>query len=80
MRMIVVYHSSNSFSSVTATSIVSLLENNKSIEEVKRRFAADEIDFSEENIKKASISKRYINNDFEMCMKEILNDVKNKKV
>ena len=52
----------------------------KSIEEVKRRFEADEIDFIEENIKKANISKRYKNNDFDMCMKEILKDVMNKKV
>ena len=52
----------------------------KSIEEVKRRFEADEKDFSEENIKKASITKRYKNNDFEVCMKEIINDVMNKKV
>ena len=42
--------------------------------------AMDEIDFSEENIKKANIKKRYKNNDFEICMKEIIKDIENKKV
>ena len=55
-------------------------DDKKSIEEVKRRFEADEIDFSEENIKKANIKKRYKNNDFEICMKEIIKDIENKKV
>ena len=45
-------------------------------DEMERRFKADEIDFSEENIKKAEINKRYINNDFDKCFEEIVNDIK----
>ena len=46
------------------------------IEEMNRRFAADEIDFSEENILKANIKKRYINNNFSRCYKQILRDIR----
>ena len=42
-----------------------------------RRFLADEEDFSEENIRKYGIVKRYINDNFNICLKEITEDIKN---
>lgn len=48
------------------------------MEELERRFKADEIDFSEENIKKSGIVKRYINEDFDKCYNEVLDDIKKK--
>jgi guanylate kinase len=44
--------------------------------EVCRRFLADEEDFSEENILRYGISKRYENNDIEACIREIVKDIK----
>lgn len=44
-------------------------------EEVCRRFLADQQDFSEENIKKAGIKKRYKNVDLDRCVKEIAEDI-----
>lgn len=49
--------------------------NKKGLEELERRFVADEVDFSEENINKASIKKRYKNNDFQTCITDIINDI-----
>ena len=49
-------------------------------EEMERRFMADEIDFSEANIKKADINKRYINDDFDRCFEEVVNDIKKNMV
>ena len=43
--------------------------------EVCRRFIADAEDFSEEKLKSAGIAKRYINDDFGRCLKEILTDI-----
>lgn len=40
-------------------------------EEMCRRFLADSGDFSEENIKKAGITKRFVNNELKDCLKEI---------
>ena len=40
-------------------------------EEMCRRFLADSEDFSEENIKKAGISKRFYNGDLERCIADI---------
>lgn len=45
--------------------------------EMCRRFLADEQDFSEENIKKLGINKRYRNNDLNECLEEIIEDVTN---
>ena len=42
-------------------------------EEMCRRFLADQGDFSEENILKAGIWKRFQNVDLEECVKEIIN-------
>lgn len=44
--------------------------------EICRRFLADDADFSEENIKKFGITKRYRNMDINKCLKEIEDDVK----
>lgn len=43
--------------------------------ELCRRFLADEADFSEENIKKAGITKRYYNSELEACIQEIEGDL-----
>lgn len=45
--------------------------------ELCRRFLADEEDFSEENIMRYGITKRYRNNDINLCLKEIVDDIKN---
>ena len=43
--------------------------------EVCRRYLADEKDFSEENLERFGITKRYQNTDMEMCLEEILRDL-----
>lgn len=43
--------------------------------EVCRRYLADEKDFSEENLFRLGITKRYQNTDMEMCVEEILRDL-----
>ena len=46
-------------------------------EEMCRRFLADSVDFSEENIKKAGIEKRFYNNgSIEECIEQIKEEVK----
>ena len=52
-------------------------ENQKkpSYREVCRRYLADEKDFSEENLERLGITKRYQNTDMEMCLEEILRDL-----
>lgn len=44
--------------------------------EMCRRFLADEEDFSEENILKAGIRKRFENVDLDICVEEIVNYIK----
>lgn len=44
--------------------------------EMCRRFLADEEDFSEENILKAGIRKRFENVDLDICVEEIINYIK----
>lgn len=44
--------------------------------ELCRRFIADEEDFKEENIVKSGINKRYQNIDLQICIKEIVKDIK----
>lgn len=44
--------------------------------EMCRRFLADEKDFSEENIVKLGINKRYENMEKEVCIQEIVNEIK----
>ncbi len=48
-------------------------------DEVCRRFLADQQDFSEENITKAGVEKRYRNVDLESCVQEIAADIANRK-
>ena len=43
--------------------------------ELCRRFLADEADFSEENIIKSGITKRYYNTELESCIQEIEKDL-----
>ena len=43
--------------------------------EVCRRYLADEKDFSEENLERLGITKRYQNTDMEMGLEEILRDL-----
>lgn len=43
--------------------------------EVCRRFLADEADFSEENIHRLGITKRYENVELESCVNEIVQDI-----
>lgn len=45
-------------------------------EEMCRRFLADSIDFSEENLEKSGIEKRFENVDFERCVEEIQSVIK----
>lgn len=44
--------------------------------ELCRRFLADEEDFKEENLKALEIIKRYDNTDRELCLVEILKDIR----
>ena len=47
-------------------------------DEMERRLKADEIDFSEEKLKEANITKRYNINDFDTCFREVVKDIKEK--
>lgn len=52
------------------------LQDKPSYEEVERRFAADEKDFSEANIKKAEIDIRYDNTDYDACFMKVKDDIR----
>ncbi len=43
--------------------------------ELCRRYLADEEDFSEDNLKKLNIVKRYRNHDLDACLKAIIKDI-----
>lgn len=45
--------------------------------EMCRRYLADEEDFTEENLQKSGVEKRYHNNDINICLYEIEHDIKN---
>lgn len=45
--------------------------------EMCRRFLADDADFSEENLQRYGITKRYQNNDINICLYEVTEDIKN---
>lgn len=47
--------------------------------ELCRRFLADSKDFSEDNLKKAGIVKRFENIELDKCLNEILEEIKNNK-
>lgn len=46
-------------------------QNQPRYEELCRRFLADSSDFSEERLKEAGISKRFVNNDIQKCLSEL---------
>lgn len=52
------------------------LQDQPKYEEMCRRFLADAEDFSEENIRKAGIGRRFCNEDLEDCLKQILDYLK----
>lgn len=43
--------------------------------EVCRRFLADEVDFSEEELTRLGVTKRYFNNNLEQCCEEIRQEI-----
>lgn len=45
--------------------------------EMCRRYLADDEDFSDENLKKNGITKRYQNSDINICIFEVKEDIKN---
>lgn len=45
--------------------------------EMCRRYLADEEDFSEENLRKCGITRRYQNRDLDTCLYEIQRDIEN---
>lgn len=45
--------------------------------EMCRRYLADEEDFSEENLERNGITKKYQNTDINICIYEIIDDIKN---
>lgn len=49
-------------------------------DELCRRFLADQKDFSEENLKRAGISKRYRNQNKTQCLEEIIGEIRNGKL
>ena len=51
-------------------------EQNPRYDEVKRRFEADRLDFSEEKLKHAGIERRYENLDLNRCLAQIEADLK----
>ena len=55
-----------------------MMQKEPKLDEMERRFKADEIDFSEDNIKNAKITKKYINDDFDRCYDEIVKDIREK--
>ena len=50
-------------------------QKNPKYAELCRRYLADEEDFSEDNIKKAGIKKRYSNLDINICLHQIIDDI-----
>lgn len=44
--------------------------------EMCRRYLADEEDFSEENLRKLGIYKKYQNNDLDKCIEQIVSDIR----
>ncbi|WP_036611056.1 guanylate kinase [Oribacterium sp. P6A1] len=53
-----------------------MLEKNPKLDEMMRRFEADNKDFSEEKLEKAGIRKRYRNIVIEDCIDEIIKDTR----
>ena len=53
-----------------------LSEESPKYAEMCRRFLADQEDFSEENLSKAGITRRYVNADKLQCLEEILGEIR----
>ena len=51
------------------------LEKEPKYAELCRRFLADEEDFKEENIKNSGIERRYMNDDLDRCIAEIVETI-----
>lgn len=51
------------------------LEKKPKYNELCRRFLADQEDFKEENLDRLHITKRYVNEDKEQCVNQILDDI-----
>ncbi len=51
-------------------------QENPKYAELCRRYLADEEDFSEANLAKLNVSKKYENNDINICLYEVINDIK----
>ena len=47
-------------------------DNNQNVAEIRRRFEADKLDFSEDNLKKNKINKRFNNENLKNCVDEIV--------
>ncbi len=57
-----------------------LLENKPKLDEMIRRFKADNIDFSEDKLINAGITKRYRNIILEDCINEIIKDTRKSNI
>ena len=53
-----------------------MLEKNPKLDEMMRRFEADNMDFSEDKLEKEDINKRYRNIVLEDCINEIIKDTR----
>ncbi|MGB8451123.1 MAG: guanylate kinase [Anaerocolumna sp.] len=51
-------------------------QENPKYAELCRRYLADEEDFSEANLTKQNVMKKYENNDINICLYDIINDIK----
>jgi guanylate kinase len=50
-------------------------QENPKYKEMCRRYLADEEDFSEENLSRLKIDRRYENKDITVCLNEIIQDI-----
>lgn len=51
------------------------LQKNPNYREVCRRYLADEVDFSDENLERLQIRRRFCNLDLDKCLEEILQEI-----
>lgn len=52
-------------------------QENPKYEEMCRRFLADSVDFSDEKVKEAQITRRFLNDDLERCLGGVTDYIKN---
>lgn len=55
-------------------------QENPRYDEMCRRFLADKEDFSDENLEKAGVTRRYCNCDKEQCLEEIIGEIQHGKL